>query len=42
VAALSLQPVLAEEEVEYTGAPDPKSYGYAVLGVGIATPFSLP
>ena len=42
VAALSLQPVLAEEEVEYTGAPDPKSYGYTVLGVGIATPFSLP
>jgi hypothetical protein len=42
VAALSLQPVFAEEEVEYTGAPDPKSYGYTVLGVGIATPFSLP
>ena len=43
LAALAAQPVLAQEqEREYAGAPDPKSYGYTVLMVGLATPVSLP
>ncbi len=41
LAALAAQPVLAQER-EYAGAPDPKSYGYTVLMIGIATPISLP
>lgn len=41
LAAWAMQPVLAEEK-EYTGAPDPKSYGYTVLAVGLATPLALP
>lgn len=40
--ALAAQPVFAQEEKEYAGAPDPKSYGYTVLELGIGTPFSLP
>lgn len=40
--ALVAQPVFAQEEKEYAGAPDPKSYGYTVLRVGIGTPLSLP
>ena len=43
LAALAAQPVLAQEqEREFAGAPDPKSYGYTVLMIGIATPVSLP
>ena len=43
LAALAAQPVLAQEqEREYAGAPDPKSYGYTVLMIGLATPISLP
>ena len=43
LAALAAQPVLAQEqEREFAGAPDPKSYGYTVLMIGIATPISLP
>ena len=43
LAALAAQPVLAQEqEREYAGAPDPKSYGYTVLMIGLATPVSLP
>ena len=41
LAALAAQPVLAQEQ-EYPGAPDPKSYGYTVLMIGLATPVSLP
>ena len=41
LAALAAQPVLAQEH-EYAGAPDPKSYGYTVLMIGLATPISLP
>ena len=41
LAALAAQPVLAQEQ-EYPGAPDPKSYGYTVLMIGLATPISLP
>ena len=40
--AVAVQPLVAQEEKEYQGAPDPKSYGYTVLALGIATPFSLP
>ena len=43
LAALAAQPVLAQEqEREFAGAPDPKSYGYTVLMIGLATPISLP
>lgn len=46
VAALAIQGFAAEAETETTewpaGAPDPKSYGYTALMVGIATPFALP
>ena len=42
LAALAAQPVLAQEERDFGGAPDPKSYGYTVLMIGIATPVSLP
>ena len=43
LAALAAQSVLAQEqEREYAGAPDPKSYGYTVLMIGLATPVSLP
>ncbi len=46
VAALAFQGFAAEAETGSTewpaGAPDPKSYGYTALMVGIATPFSLP
>ena len=41
LAAFAAQPVLAQEK-EYVGAPDPKSYGYTVLMLGLATPVSLP
>ena len=41
LAALAVQPVVAQEK-EYEGAPDPKSYGYTVLAVGLATPATLP
>lgn len=40
--ALAVQPVLAQEEREFAGAPDPKSYGYTALAIGIGTPFTLP
>ena len=42
LAALAVQPALAQEpaaEKTYPGAPDPKSYGYTVLAVGIASPY---
>ncbi len=42
LAALSFQPVMAEESAEVQAAQPPKSYGYTVLAVGIGTPFSLP
>ena len=45
VAALAVQGFAAEAETETewpAGAPDPKSYGYTALMLGIATPFSLP
>ena len=43
VAALAVQPMMAQEEVkDYPGAPDPTSYGYTVLAIGIGTPFALP
>ena len=43
LAALAAQPVLAQEEQrDFGGAPDPKSYGYTVLMIGLATPVSLP
>lgn len=42
LAACATQSVWAEEEKEYAGAPDPKSYGYTVLAVGLATPLTLP
>ena len=44
-AALAFQGFAAEAETETewpAGAPDPKSYGYTALMLGIATPFSLP
>ena len=42
-AALAAKPVLAQEEAkDYPGAPDPTSYGYTVLALGIGTPFALP
>jgi len=41
LATFAIQPVLAEEK-EYEGAPDPKSYGYTALAVGLATPATLP
>lgn len=40
--AFAVQPVLAQEEKEYAGAPDPKSYGYTALAIGIGTPLTLP
>ena len=46
IAALAVQGFAAESETEAAewpaGAPDPKSYGYTALMLGIATPFSLP
>jgi len=43
LAAFAIQPALAQEETkDYAGAPDPVSYGYTVLAVGIGTPFALP
>ena len=45
VAALAIQGFATEAETEAewpAGAPDPKSYGYTALMLGIATPFSLP
>lgn len=43
IAAFAVQGALAQEEQkEYAGAPDPTSYGYTVLMVGLATPVSLP
>jgi hypothetical protein len=43
LAALASQPIVAQEEVkDYPGAPDPTSYGYTVLALGIGTPFALP
>lgn len=43
LAAFAVQPVFAqEEEKEYTGAPDAKSYGYTALAIGLATPATLP
>lgn len=43
LAALAVQPALAQDEVkDYPGAPDPTSYGYTVLALGIGTPFALP
>ncbi len=43
LAALAVQPAFAQEEVkDYPGAPDPTSYGYTVLAIGIGTPFALP
>ena len=42
VAAMAAQPVMAQEEPAAQRAPDPKSYGYTVLDVGIGTPVSLP
>ena len=49
LAAFAVQPALAQEAVAtpvpervYAGAPDAQSYGYTVLDIGIATPFSLP
>ena len=44
-AALAFQGFAAEAETETewpAGAPDPKSYGYTAVMLGIATPFSLP
>ncbi len=43
LAAFAVQPALAQDETkDYPGAPDPTSYGYTVLAVGIGTPFALP
>ena len=45
LAALACPALAAEAETETAwpaGAPDPKSYGYTALMVGIGTPFSLP
>ncbi len=42
LAALAIQPVVAQEAVESQAVPPPKSYGYTVLAVGVGTPFSLP
>ena len=45
VAALAVQGFAAEAETESewpAGAPDPQSYGYTALMLGIGTPFSLP
>ena len=43
LVALAVKPALAQEEAkDYPGAPDPVSYGYTVLAVGIGTPFALP
>ena len=45
VAALAVQGFAAEAETEAewpAGAPDPKSYGYTALMLGIASPLSLP
>ena len=43
LAACAIHPILAQEEAkDYPGAPDPKSYGYTVLALGIGTPFALP
>ena len=43
LAALAVKPTLAQAETkDYPGAPDPVSYGYTVLAVGIGTPFALP
>ena len=43
LAALAVKPTLAQEEAkDYPGAPDPTSYGYTVLAIGIGTPFALP
>ena len=45
VAALAIQGFAGESETEAewpAGAPDPKSYGYTALMLGLATPFSLP
>lgn len=43
LAAFAVQPALAQdEEKEYKGAPDAKSYGYTALAVGLATPATLP
>ena len=44
-AALAFQSFAQEAETEKewpAGAPDPTSYGYTVLMLGIATPFALP
>ena len=43
LAAFAVKPSMAQEEVkDYPGAPDPTSYGYTVLAIGIGTPFALP
>ena len=43
LTALAVNPTLAQEEAkDYPGAPDPTSYGYTVLAIGIGTPFALP
>ena len=43
LAAFAVKPTMAQEEVkDYPGAPDPTSYGYTVLAIGIGTPFALP
>ena len=43
LTALAVKPAMAQEEAkDYPGAPDPTSYGYTVLAIGIGTPFALP
>ena len=43
LAALAVQPIFAQEQAPAANrAPDPTSYGYTVLAVGLATPVSLP
>ena len=42
LAALATPALAQEEAKDYPGAPDPTSYGYTVLAIGIGTPFALP
>ena len=42
LAAFAVQPSFAQEAPAAGRAPDPVSYGYTVLRVGIGTPVSLP
>ena len=42
LAAFAIQPIAAQEEAVAGHRPDPVSYGYTVLEVGLGTPVSLP